>query len=171
MALRTALLDSPLGPLRLTASDAGLVSIQLPGPGAEGAEDGPATPPDDPVLEAAARQLTAYFAGTRRTFDLPLAPYGTPFQNAVWEAVRAIPFGETRSYGEVARAIGRPGAVRAVGLANGRNPWPIVVPCHRVIGADGSLTGYAGGEALKRRLLDHEADGAPQGRLWPLGRT
>lgn len=105
----------------------------------------------------AARQLEAYFAGELRDFDLELAPTGTPFQLQVWEALRAIPYGQTASYGEIARAVGQPGAARAVGGANNRNPIAIVVPCHRVIGSGGSLTGYGGGLGRKRRLLALEA--------------
>ena len=111
---------------------------------------------DDRRLRAAREQLQEYFAGTRAAFDLPLALRGTPFQTAVWRALLRIPFGATASYGEIAAAIGRPGAARAVGGANHRNPIPIVVPCHRVIGGDGSLTGYGGGEPRKRHLLDLE---------------
>jgi methylated-DNA-[protein]-cysteine S-methyltransferase len=107
------------------------------------------------------RQLEEYFAGRRQTFDLPLAPEGTPFEKTVWEELRRIPFGETRSYAEVARAIGRPGAARAVGRANGANPIPVVVPCHRVIGADGSLTGFGGGLDAKARLLELEGLALP----------
>jgi len=114
--------------------------------------------PDDPLLAAALRQLREYFAGERTEFDLPLEPEtGTPFQRRAWTALREIPFGQTRTYGQQARAIQHPTAVRAVGAANGRNPIGIVVPCHRVIGNDGKLTGYAGGMAAKRWLLDHEA--------------
>jgi methylated-DNA-[protein]-cysteine S-methyltransferase len=101
-------------------------------------------------------QLTEYFAGARRTFDMPLVMDGTPFQRRVWRALQDIPYGETISYGELARRIGQPSAVRAVGLANGRNPIPVIVPCHRVIGADGTLTGYGGGLERKRLLLDLE---------------
>jgi methylated-DNA-[protein]-cysteine S-methyltransferase len=111
----------------------------------------------DEPFAAAREQLAEYFAGERRDFDLPLAPEGTPFQQRVWSALRDIPYGETRSYGELAEQIGRPGAARAVGLANGRNPISIVVPCHRVIGSDGSLTGYGGGVERKRQLLELEA--------------
>jgi methylated-DNA-[protein]-cysteine S-methyltransferase len=107
------------------------------------------------------RQLEEYFAGRRQTFDLPLAPEGTSFEKTVWEELRRIPFGETRSYAEVARAIGRPGAARAVGRANGANPIPVVVPCHRVIGADGSLTGFGGGLDAKARLLELEGLALP----------
>jgi methylated-DNA-[protein]-cysteine S-methyltransferase len=103
-------------------------------------------------------QLDEYFAGKRTQFDLPLHPIGTPFQIEVWEALKAIPYGEVRSYGDIAEQIGRPGASRAVGLANGRNPISVIVPCHRVIGASGSLTGYGGGLERKRLLLDLEAD-------------
>jgi methylated-DNA-[protein]-cysteine S-methyltransferase len=108
-------------------------------------------------LAEASAQLTAYFDGARRNFELSLVLAGSPFFVRVWEAVRAIPFGETRAYGELAAAIGHPGAARAVGLANGRNPLPIIIPCHRLIGADGSLTGYGGGLPRKRWLLEHEA--------------
>ena len=106
-----------------------------------------------PLTGLAFGQLAAYFAGQLREFDLPLAPCGTPFQRRVWAALRDIPYGETRSYGEIARAVGCPGGARAVGLANNRNPIAIVIPCHRVIGADGSLVGYGGGLDVKRALL------------------
>jgi methylated-DNA-[protein]-cysteine S-methyltransferase len=117
------------------------------------------TPPDaaisasDKVLSEASRQLDAYFAGRLRRFELPLSLEGTPFQQRVWSALRDIPFGETRSYAQLAKAIGNPSAMRAVGAANGRNPIAIVVPCHRVIGADGSLTGFGGGIERKKFLL------------------
>ncbi|HEY3241481.1 MAG TPA: methylated-DNA--[protein]-cysteine S-methyltransferase [Acidimicrobiia bacterium] len=115
---------------------------------------------DDDGLAGARQQLEGYFAGTRTVFDLPLELEGTPFQVAVWSALRNIPYGETISYGELARRVGRPGASRAVGAANGRNPISIVVPCHRVIGADGRLRGYGWGNERKAWLLDHErADG------------
>jgi methylated-DNA-[protein]-cysteine S-methyltransferase len=110
------------------------------------------------------RQLDEYFAGQRTAFDLPLSMHGTPFQRSVWSALREIGYGQTASYGEIARRVGRPGAARAVGIANGRNPISIVVPCHRVIGADGSLTGYGGGLERKRYLLELERAGM-QGRL------
>jgi methylated-DNA-[protein]-cysteine S-methyltransferase len=109
------------------------------------------------VLAAAARQLEEYFAGERTAFELPLDLEGTRFQRAAWLALAEIPYGETVSYGEQARRLGRPHAVRAVGAANGRNPVPIVLPCHRVVGSDGSLTGFGGGLDVKRALLDHEA--------------
>ena len=111
---------------------------------------------DPSAVHPAREQLLSYFAGERRRFDLPLRPVGTPFQQAVWKALREIPFGATRSYGDIARRIGTPRAVRAVGAANGRNPLPIFVPCHRVIGSDGSMTGFGGGLPVKRFLLRHE---------------
>jgi methylated-DNA-[protein]-cysteine S-methyltransferase len=109
-------------------------------------------------FRAVERQLREYFQGKRTTFDLKVHPKGTPFQKAVWKALAAIPYGETRSYGEIAKTIGRPAAVRAVGLANGRNPLPIVIPCHRVIGANGQLVGYGGGLPVKQALLDRERE-------------
>jgi len=115
---------------------------------------------DEEMLKQPRAQLQAYFAGELREFGLPLAAGGTPFQQRVWRALRDIPYGETISYGELARRIGQPKASRAVGLANGRNPISIVVPCHRVIGANGSLTGYGGGLERKRWLLAHERMGS-----------
>jgi methylated-DNA-[protein]-cysteine S-methyltransferase len=153
-------LESPLGRLRLVTDGEALVAVDLPGYPSD-AETGPHEP-DHPVLREASRQLEEYFAGRRRRFELPLRPHGTTFQRKVWRALEAIPFGATRSYADLARAIGRPTATRAVGAANGRNPLAIIVPCHRVIGADGSLTGYGGGLPAKRWLLAHEA-GAPSG--------
>jgi len=143
--------SAPFGTLRLDACDDELVALWLPN----------AEPPDVPlgssrVLARAAKQLDEYFAGKRREFDLPIAPRGTGFQQRVWRALCAIPFGATRSYGELARAIGRPAASRAVGAANGKNPIAIIVPCHRVIGANGTLTGYGGGLPTKSWLLAHE---------------
>ena len=117
---------------------------------------------DAQALRAAREQLLAYFAGELRRFDLPLAPAGTPFQKMVWTSLAEIPFGRTWSYGELARHIGQDRAVRAVGAANGRNPLPVVLPCHRVIGADGSLTGFGGGLPLKKFLLEHEGVGQPR---------
>lgn len=113
-------------------------------------------PGEHPVLDAAVRQLGEYFDGARTEFDLPLAPVGTEFQQTAWEALRRIPFGETISYGEQARMLGDANKSRAVGAANGKNPIPIVVPCHRVVGRDGRLTGFAGGIEIKAWLLDHE---------------
>jgi methylated-DNA-[protein]-cysteine S-methyltransferase len=151
-------LDTPIGSIRMTSDGTSLTGIYL-----EGDRPGRATladiqrRDDAPPFVRAKEQLSAYFRGELTQFDLPLAPEGTTFQRKVWEELRRIPYGRTVSYGEVARRLGRPNACRAVGLANRRNPIPIVVPCHRVIGADGSLTGYGGGLACKRTLLDLEA--------------
>lgn len=147
MQIRTV--DSPIGPLTLAdETDCGaLTAIRF---GDEDGADGSA------VLVRAQRQLEEYFRGERTRFDLPLQPKGTPFQLAVWQALTEIPYGETASYGDVARAVGRPKAFRAVGMANHCNPIPIIVPCHRVIGSDGRLTGYAGGLEIKRALLELE---------------
>ena len=145
----SALYDSPLGVLTLRATARGLASIAFH-PHAKGGGD-PA------LIAATARQLDEYFAGERRAFDLPLDLAGSEFQQGVWAQLRRIPYGETVSYGELARRAGRPDVVRAVAAAVGRTPVPIVVPCHRVIGADGSLTGYGGGLPRKRALLDLEA--------------
>ena len=151
--MRYSTLTTPIGELVLTADDDGaLTGVNLPNrhPDPAGWER------DDELLGDARRQLTEYFAGERTTFDLPLRPAGAPFQLRVWEALLRIPYGETASYGELARELGHPTAARAVGAANGRNPIAIVVPCHRVIGSNGSLTGYAGGLDCKRALLDLE---------------
>jgi methylated-DNA-[protein]-cysteine S-methyltransferase len=149
-------IDSPIGPLTLIAEDGRLagVHMQITRYEPDAGSLGPAVASDsDPVLAAAARQLDAYFDGELTSFDLPLTLDGSRFQRSVWAALQDIPYGETISYGELARRIGQPSASRAVGLANGRNPVSIVVPCHRVIGADGSLTGYGGGMDRKRFLL------------------
>lgn len=154
--------DSPLGPLTLTAASGCLTGLYMdvqqhrPPPETFGLAGDPA---DEP-FSAAAAQLAAYFAGERTEFDLPLAPAGTEFQQRVWTALRGIPYGSTWSYGQLADKIGKPSAVRAVGLANGRNPIAVLIPCHRVIGSDGSLTGYGGGLERKRFLLDLERGGA-----------
>ncbi|MEZ5567004.1 MAG: methylated-DNA--[protein]-cysteine S-methyltransferase [Halioglobus sp.] len=147
---------SPLGQLRLVSRAGFLVRIEFPGQRAMGDEGDQR---NDTTLDACALQLGEYFSGTRRSFELPMATSGTAFQETVWQALRNIPFGEVRSYRDIATAIGNPGAVRAVGAANGKNPLPIVVPCHRVIGNDGRLTGFSGGLAAKRWLL--ELEGAP----------
>lgn len=152
-------MESPVGRLLLTADDKALTGIYFPGSHPAVGDDWKERPAH-PVLKVAKRQLGEYFAGRRRVFDLPLAPKGTAFQLSVWKALRAIPYGKTRSYGDIARKIGKPKAVRAVGAANGANPIPVVVPCHRVIGSDGSLTGYGGGLPRKRRLLALERDGS-----------
>ncbi|MHB8730809.1 MAG: methylated-DNA--[protein]-cysteine S-methyltransferase [bacterium] len=153
--VRYARLATPVGPILVAETDDGVAAIHF--------EDGRRRRPVDPAWRLVderelriAAQLAEYFAGTRRTFEVRLAPQGTLFQRRVWEAVAAIPYGKTRSYGAIAAEIGAPSAVRAVGAANGQNPWPIVVPCHRVIGSDGSLTGYGGGLPIKRALLDFE---------------
>jgi methylated-DNA-[protein]-cysteine S-methyltransferase len=159
-AARThAVIDSPIGPLTLIGRDGRLVGVLMEEMRHEpdAATLGDAVPVDsDPVLAAGADQLNAYFRGELTSFDLPLMLDGTPFQQTVWSGLRDIPYGETLSYGELAMRIGQPSASRAVGLANGRNPVAIVVPCHRVIGADGSLTGYGGGMDRKRFLLGLE---------------
>jgi methylated-DNA-[protein]-cysteine S-methyltransferase len=152
--------ESPIGRLLLTSDGTALTGLYME-PSEEwksidsGAEGWPRDAAAEPLRDAV-RQLEEYFAGERRTFDLPLRPQGTAFQRRVWEALVEIPYGRTSSYGELARRIDNPGAARAVGLANNRNPLSIVVPCHRVIGADGSLTGYGGGLERKRWLLEHE---------------
>lgn len=156
--------DSPLGQLRIFARDHLIVAIHLPTQ-ANAPELQSKLDSRDPLLRKAAAQLDAWFAGRRQTFDLPLAAAGTGFQRSVWSALQSIPFGETRSYSQLAIDLGRPQACRAVGAANGRNPIPIVVPCHRVVGQDGSLTGYAGGLAAKRWLLAHEARLAQERRV------
>jgi len=149
-------LDSPLGPLTLMAVDGALSGLYLEYRRHPPAEEALGEPDPAPFTEAA-DQLAAYFDGTLTEFDLPLAPGGTPFQRTVWAALQRIPYGETVTYGELAARIGRPTAARAVGLANGRNPISIVVPCHRVIGSSGGLTGYGGGLDRKRQLLDFES--------------
>lgn len=148
----TYYLLSAVGPLRLVADAAYLREV-----GFAPAALVPATAPPTPLLAEAARQLAEYFGGTRQAFDLPLAPVGTPFQQKVWAALRGLPYGTTTTYGALAHHLGDAGAVRAVGRANGANPLAIVVPCHRVIGAGGKLTGFAGGLAHKQWLLRHEA--------------
>ena len=153
------IVDSPIGALTLVAEDGALVGLHMdrqrhaPDPLTHGAAD-PA------VFGELTAQLDAYFAGGLTEFDVPVRLHGTAFQRRVWERLRDIPYGETISYGELAARVGSPGAARAVGLANGRNPVAIVVPCHRVIGADGSLTGYGGGIDRKRWLLALETEGA-----------
>lgn len=144
--------ETPFGPIALEGEDA-LTRLWLPGTLPDGRGRGEETP----LLRTAREELLAYFSGERRDFDLPLDPAGTDFQRAVWEALRAIPYGGTRTYGEIAAAVGRPKAVRAVGQANHVNPLPIFIPCHRVVGKNGALTGYAGGLDLKRALLALES--------------
>jgi methylated-DNA-[protein]-cysteine S-methyltransferase len=156
--VRFTFIDSPIGPL-LAAKDADDALTELHFAGA--------TPDagwqrDDDAFADLAAQLREYFAGKLRTFTLALAPRGTPFQMSVWSALQTIPYGETRSYAEIARTIARPNAIRAVGAANGANPIPIVIPCHRVIGSSGALTGFGGGLETKRRLLALEGSGGMQ---------
>ena len=153
--ITTTTMESPVGTLTLTAVDGRLTGLHM-----DGQRHAPTSRPDwerdDDGLTEVVEQLAAYFAGSRSTFDVALDLVGTEFQRAVWAGLLEIPYGETISYGELARRVGRPGASRAVGLANGRNPVAIIVPCHRVIGADGTLTGYGGGLDRKVWLLDHE---------------
>ena len=145
--MRYAVLASPLGILTIASNDSGLAQVRFG-----------RCVPQDGILDPQAnsepiRQLQEYFQGQRTTFDLPLDPDGTPFQRAVWSELQRIPYGETRSYSDIARQLAKPGASRAVGMANHHNPIAIVIPCHRVVGQDGSLTGYAGGIDLKQKLL------------------
>ena len=150
--------DSPHGQMLLMATDAGMAGVyfdrqkHLPKRGEDWKHD-----PDNSHLKRAKRQLSEYFAGKRRQFDLSLDPSGTRFQKTVWKAISGVPYGETISYGELARRAGFPGGARAAGAATGRNPIGIMVPCHRIVGSNGSLTGYAGGLARKRALLALEA--------------
>ncbi|MFL4476383.1 methylated-DNA--[protein]-cysteine S-methyltransferase [Paeniglutamicibacter sp. MACA_103] len=158
--LRHAVLDSPVGELRIVASGHGIAGIYMDNhahpldPAVLGVRLGSVA--DDPLIAQAAAELAEYFAGTRTSFGVPLDAQGTQFQHKVWERLARIPFGESRSYGQLALELGDEKLTRAVGTANGRNPIAIVVPCHRVIGADGALTGYAGGVRNKEFLLRHE---------------
>ena len=147
--LPTRHLATPLGTLRLTATDVGLRSVGF-------VEDDHSRADDHPVLNQASVQLREYFAGQRTTFTVPLDPRGTAFQRAVWRHLGTIPSGRTASYADIARAVGKPRGSQAVGRANGSNPLAIVVPCHRVVGSSGNLTGYAGGIERKQWLLRHE---------------
>ncbi|MBK6736676.1 MAG: methylated-DNA--[protein]-cysteine S-methyltransferase [Haliea sp.] len=165
-------LDSPIGTLRLLSNGSQLVRIEFENhygdDTAHDTGDDTCVECSDPALAACAQQLREYFTRRRRQFDLPLAAAGTTFQRSVWQALAAIPYGELRSYRDIAQVIGNPSAVRAVGAANGRNPLPIVVPCHRVIGSNGSLTGFAGGLDIKTYLL--ELEGALSASLLPSGK-
>ena len=157
----TRTMVSPVGMLTLVAGDAGVRAVIWPGESAERlrlerGSDLAESHSAAAVLDLTVAQLTEYFAGTRREFDVPLDPSGTPFQHLAWQALLTIPYGHTVSYGEQARRLGDQRKARAVGAANGRNPISIIVPCHRVVGANGSLTGFAGGLATKAWLLDHE---------------
>lgn len=157
--------DSPYGPLTLVATDGVLSGLYMTGQRHRPAEEtfGPRVDPEEEPFAEVGRQLTAYFAGELTVFDLPLRLEGTEFQRSVWDQLRQIPYGETWSYGELAARLGKPNASRAVGLANGKNPIGIVVPCHRVIGASGSMTGYGGGLDRKERLLALEGVGGRVG--------
>lgn len=157
MSYKYKTMPSPVGRLKLVASDNGLAAVLWEN------HDPPWAPlessieqEEHPVLAETERQLNEYFQGKRRSFSIDLDPVGTDFQKTVWKELREIPFGETRSYGELAKQIGRPKASRAVGAANGRNPIGIIIPCHRVLGASGKLTGFAGGLKVKAQLLDLE---------------
>lgn len=149
------MIHSPIGPLTLIGTEEALTELRF-----GITQDGADCP--SPLLERAAQELEEYFAGVRRTFTIPLAPAGTAFQTAVWDALLEIPYGTTASYRDVAARIGNPNAAMAVGQANSRNPIPVIIPCHRVVGADGRLTGYAGGLEAKRILLDMENRQAPE---------
>lgn len=144
-ALYRSQLNTPIGPVSILASEDAIVQVAF--------GELPETGPESPLTLEACSQLEAYFAGNRRQFDLPLAPAGTSFQREAWAALQQIPFGETRSYAQQAMQVNRPKAVRAIGAANGANPIAIVIPCHRVIGKNGTLTGYAGGVERKQWLL------------------
>lgn len=154
---RYARFDFPLGPVIAVAEDDGITHIDFVGAKYER----PVQPdwvedPQAPALRACGTQLAEYFAGTRTEFDLPLAPRGSAFQKRVWDEIARVPYGKTISYGELAKRAGAPGQARAAGAATGRNPVGVVIPCHRIVGADGSLTGYAGGLERKRGLLELE---------------
>lgn len=150
MTTHTAIIDTPIGFLGLQSDDGYLTLVEFN-------VEGPELEPTDQVLRTTADQLREYFAGERTEFDLPLQPNGTKFQRQVWTALTEIPYAETWSYGELARHIGQPNAFRAVGAANGQNPLPIIVPCHRVVGSNGKLTGFGGGLPTKQYLLELEA--------------
>jgi methylated-DNA-[protein]-cysteine S-methyltransferase len=149
--------SSPIGDILLVADDSGLLQLHLPGSFAD-RDDLSASAPAGAVLAKAAGQLEAYFAGDLTQFDLPLSPTGTTFQLKVWRALADIPYAKTESYGSVAARVGNPKASRAVGMANNKNPLAIVLPCHRVIGSNGTLVGYGGGLDMKQWLLRHEAE-------------
>ncbi len=149
-------IETPIGPLLLAGDESGLTELSFMAGKGKGRND-PSWREDPRPFKEPIRQLRAYFKGELRGFDLPLRPTGTPFQLRVWRELQTIPYGETTSYGKLAARLGQPHAARAVGLANGTNPIPIIIPCHRVIGSDGSLTGYGGGLRIKEKLLALEA--------------
>ena len=150
-AFYTCTVNSPVGAITITEHDGAIVHIKIK-------STAPKSSPETPLLNDACRQLDEYFARERRAFDLPLSPVGTPFRLRVWDALRTIPYGCRVSYGDIARMIGSPRACRAVGGANHANPIPIIIPCHRVIGASGALVGFGGGLDVKKYLLDLESD-------------
>jgi methylated-DNA-[protein]-cysteine S-methyltransferase len=155
MKISHMVIDTPIGPLTLVATPQALREVRFPNGRLVGPADG-AAEPEHRVLVQAARELIEYFEGSRFGFDVALDPLGSTFQLAAWRGLREIPYGETVSYGEQARRLGHPGKARAIGAANGSNPLPVIVPCHRVIGSDGSLTGFGGGLETKAWLLHHE---------------
>lgn len=161
----TRTIESPLGPITLVAASGAIAALHFDGEDAPPVSDG-AHEDDARVIDQAERELAEYFAGARRDFGVKLAPRGTPFQERVWRLLREIPYGETRSYVDLARQLGDPNATRAVGRANGKNPIAILVPCHRVIGKDGSLTGFASGLDRKAKLLALEGAGPAQRGLF-----
>jgi methylated-DNA-[protein]-cysteine S-methyltransferase len=161
MSLAYKTMESPVGQLKLVASNAGLVAVLWQNDRPSRVRLGELVEDDQhPILLKAERQLAEYFAGKRKEFEVPLDMRGTSFQKNVWEALLAIPFGETRSYGQLAKQLGNPNGTRAVGAANGRNPLSIIVPCHRVIGSTGKLTGFGGGLETKAHLLNLEEKGS-----------
>ena len=156
-------IKTPIGTMQIAASEEGIVAVTFPNETKRHYAEGKGSAAAKKHLKQAVAALEDYFAGKRQKFDdLTLAPSGTEFQKRVWQALYKIPFGETRSYGDIARAIDNPKGMRAVGLANGKNPIPIIVPCHRVIGADGTLTGFGGGLPAKKWLLEHEGISTPR---------
>ena len=165
--LKYHVMPSPIGDLLLAGDDDALRIVHFQG-GVRPTQPKPEWEPDARPFRETMRQLNAYFAGKLKAFDLPLKPAGTEFQLKVWKTLRTIPYGETWSYGDIARRIRRPAAFRAVGAANGQNPIPVIIPCHRVVGSDGSLTGFGGGLPIKRQLLTLEGalPSSPQARLF-----
>jgi len=150
--MHSTVVTTPLGPVRITSSGTAITSVLF-----LDEENEPTETPNDPLLLECTRQLEAYFSGSLTQFDLPLAPQGTEFQQRVWAELQKVPFGRTATYGDLAHRLGDPNLTRAVGTANGSNPIAIIIPCHRIIGADGSLTGYSGGLWRKQWLLRHES--------------
>lgn len=159
-AVSYCIVQSPVGRILLAGNARALTHLSFQD-GQHPIEPDPRWVYAEQPLQRPIRQLEEYFAGKRKTFTITLAPQGTPFQERVWEALRAIPYGQTQSYGQIAKAVGNPKASRAVGAANGQNPISIIVPCHRVIGSNGKLVGYGGGLSIKETLLDHENSHQP----------